>query len=315
MGTTYTVKVVAGTLSEQEQAELADAVNGALERVNGLMSTYLASSELSRFNQSRSGEPFALSPETSEVFALSRRIGALSGGAFDITVGPLVNAWGFGPPGKPARPPSDEELARLDKLVGWDKIELDEQASTVRKRVPEVYCDLSAVAKGYAVDQVSEALTSLGHGEHMVEVGGEVRTHGRNAEGQPWRIGVESPAAGGRGVERVLPIEDLAVATSGDYRNFYEDGGRRISHTIDPRTSRPIAHRLASVTVVADRCAEADAWATALMVLGEEEGARLASERDLAALLLVHDGSGFSSKPSPRFERMFAGVAASTAVH
>jgi thiamine biosynthesis lipoprotein len=309
MGTTYNVKVVSASLSPEQQAGIQQAVEGQLDRVNGLMSTYLPSSELSRFNQSRGTEPFPLTPETLEVFAVARRVGAVSGGALDVTVGPLVNAWGFGPPGRPAREPSQAELERLAGTVGWDKIVLDESQSTIRKTHQQVYCDLSAVAKGYGVDRVSETLAELGYVEYMVEVGGEVRVSGRNADGQLWRIGVEKPFTAGRTVQRVLPLDNLAMATSGDYRNYYEEEGRRISHEIDPRTARPIGHRLASVTVVAERCVEADAFATALIVLGEDEGYRLAVEQELAALFLVRQGEGFVEKTSPSFDKRFAPLA------
>jgi FAD:protein FMN transferase len=297
--------VAGSALPEPERARVQDAIERQLARVNELMSTYLPSSELSRFNQWASREPFQLSAETFEVFQVARRVGSLSSGAFDVTVGPVVNAWGFGPPGKPAHPPSDVELDQLKAGVGWDKIVLEEAHSAIRKIRPDVYCDLSAVAKGYGVDRVSATLSGLGYFEHMVEVGGEVRARGRNAEGQPWRIGVEKPLEGGRAVQRTLPLENLAMATSGDYRNYYEEGGRRVSHEIDPRTARPIGHRLASVTVVTGRCVEADAFATALIVLGEEEGYRLAVEQNLAALFLVREADGFVEKTSPRFEELF----------
>jgi FAD:protein FMN transferase len=313
MGTTFSVKVSGPALAEQQRARAGEAIEGQLARVNALMSTYLPSSELSRFNQSTSSEPFPLSAETLEVFEVARRVGSLSGGAFDVTVGPLVNAWGFGPPGKPAHPPSGAELDELKARVGWDKITLETAAPAIRKTRPDVYCDLSALAKGYVVDRVSETLAKLGYTDHMVEVGGEVRARGRNAAGQPWRIGVEKPIEGGRAVERTLPLENLAMATSGDYRNYYEEEGRRISHEIDPRTGQPIGHRLASVTVVTERCVEADAFATALIVLGHQEGYRLAVEQNLAVLFLVREDDGFVEKASPRFDELFGRLPAEAA--
>ncbi len=314
MGTTYTIKVAGASLNESQQSDLQTAIDEQLHRVNELMSTYLANSELSRFNKSDGSQEFPLSPETLQVFKAAHRIGSLSGGALDVTVGPLVNAWGFGPPGKPAQPPSEAELERLKGLIGWDKITLDESRSAIRKTHPEVYCDLSAVAKGYAVDRVSETLSKLGYVEHMVEVGGEVRARGRNAENQPWRIGVEKPLAGPSGVQRAVPLENCAMATSGDYRNYYEEGGRRVSHEIDPRTARPIEHRLASVSVIADRCLDADGWATALIVLGEDEGYRLAVEQDLAALFLVRAGGSFEEHATPRFEELMSAAGEKTVV-
>ena len=306
MGTTFTVKVVAGNLSEEQLDALRRAVESDLENVNSKMSTYLPSSELSRFNTFRRTDPFPVSRETLGVFVEARRISAATRGAFDVTVGPLVRAWGFGPGERSREAPTSTDLKQLRARIGWDQIEMDEASSTIRKLQPEVECDLSAIAKGYAVDRVSEALRALTYTAHMVEVGGEVRTSGRNAAGQPWRIGIEHPDAGGRAPYRALPLEGLSMATSGDYRNYYEKDSRRFSHTIDPRTGRPVSHRLASVSVVHERCVAADGWATALMVLGETDGYQLAVEQGLAALFLVRDGeNGFSEKATPAFSSLF----------
>ncbi len=306
MGTTFTVKVVARNLSEEQLDALRRAVESELENVNSKMSTYLPSSELSRFNAFRRTDPFPVSQDTLDVFLEAQRISAATNGAFDVTVGPLVRAWGFGPGERSRKAPAAGELERLRARIGWDKIEMDEASSTIRKLRPEVECDLSAIAKGYAVDRVSRALRSLAYREHMVEVGGEVRTSGRNAAGQPWRIGIEHPDDARRTPYRALPLEGLSMATSGDYRNYYEKDGRRFSHTIDPRTGRPVQHRLASVSVVHQRCIAADGWATALMVLGETDGYQLAVEQGLAALFLVRNAeSGFSERATPAFSSLF----------
>ena len=258
MGTTFTVKVVARNLSDQQLDSLRRAVESELENVNSKMSTYLPSSELSRFNAFRLTDPFPVSQETLDVFLEARRISAATRGAFDVTVGPLVRAWGFGPGERSREVPTSTDLKQLRARIGWDKVEIDGASSTIRKLQPEVECDLSAIAKGYAADRVSEALQALTYRKHMVEVGGEVRTSGRNAAGQPWRIGIERPDDAGRTPYRTLPLEGLSMATSGDYRNYYEKDGRRFSHTIDPRTGRPVQHRLASVSVVHGRCVAAD---------------------------------------------------------
>ena len=268
MGTTFTVKVVAGNLSDEQLDSLQRVVESELENVNSKMSTYLPVSELSRFNEFRRTDPFSVSQETLDVFVKARRISAATRGAFDVTVGPLVRAWGVGPGQRSREVPTSTDLKQLRARIGWDKIEIDEASSTIRKLHPEVECDLSAIAKGYAADRVSEALRALAYRD-MVEVGGEVRTSGRNAAGQPWRIGIERPDDAGRTPYRTLPLEGLSMATSGDYRNYYEKDGQRFSHTIDPRTGRPVQHRLASVSVIHERCVAADGWATALMVLGE----------------------------------------------
>ena len=306
MGSAFTVKVAAQNLSDEELDALRRAVESELENVNSKMSTYLPESELSRFNAFRRTDPFPVSQETLHVFLEARRISAATRGAFDVTVGPLVRAWGFGPGERSREAPTADDLERLRVRIGWDKIEIDEASSTIRKSQPDIECDLSAIAKGYAVDRVSEALRGLAYREHMVEVGGEVRTSGRNAAGQPWRIGIERPDGARRTPYRTLPLEGLSMATSGDYRNYYEKDGHRFSHTIDPRTGRPVQHRLASVSVVHERCIAADGWATALMVLGETDGYQLAVEQELAALFLVrHADGGLSEKATPAFSSLF----------
>ena len=309
MGTTYTVKVVTegplGASSSPKQEQVQQVIEGRLAEVNDKMSTYQPSSELSQFNSSRTTVPFPVSAETLQVFAEAQRISAATAGAFDITVGPLVNLWGFGPDAKPLAVPADEEVERLRPRIGWSRIEVDTARSTIRKSEPEMYCDLSAIAKGYAVDRVAEGLAALDLADYMVEVGGEVRTRGRNAAGEPWRIAIERPDTAQRAFQEVVPLSDLAMATSGDYRNFFEQDGVRFSHTIDPRTGRPIQHRLASVSVIDPVCMRADGYATALMVLGEEEGFRLAEEQGLAALFLVRKGDGFEERATAAFKTLF----------
>jgi thiamine biosynthesis lipoprotein len=190
-------------------------------------------------------------------------------------------------------------------LVGWQKLVLDPAAGTASKTVPELYVDLSAVAKGYAVDRTAAVLDQMGLEDYMVEVGGEVRTRGLNLKRQPWRIGIERPVAESRELQRVVPLSGLAMATSGDYRNFYVLDGERYSHTIDARTGRPVTHGAASVSVVTEECLWADGWATALLVMGPEEGFALAQEQGLAALFLVYDGENdFQEKATDAFREL-----------
>ena len=311
MGTVFSVKVAARNLNDQRLFELRLAVETAFDDVDRKMSTYRADSELSRFNELASAEPFPVSAETLEVFRHARAISQATGGAFDITVGPLVAAWGFGasgldPTSEEASIPTETEIEALRSRLGRHMIELNEEASTIAKHIPEVHCDLSAIAKGYAVDRAADALAAMGFENYLVELGGEIRTAGRNEEGTPWRIAIERPQTAGREPHRLLPLDEMALATSGDYRNFYEKDGRRFSHTIDPRTGRPVNHRLASVSVFDALCVRADGYATALMVLGEDEGFRFAVENNLAALFLVRDGTdGFDEKTTPAFEEYF----------
>jgi FAD:protein FMN transferase len=303
MGTRYTVKVV-GALTPDAREALGALIDRRLEEVNSKMSTYREDSELSRFNRYDGDDPFPLSAETLEVMATAQRLGEVSGGAFDMTVGPLVNAWGFGPEGLPPEPPADEVLMALRQLVGYQQVILS--ADGARKARPEIQCDLSAVAKGYAVDRVAEALLEQGQDRFMVEAGGEVRTGGLNPEGEPWRIGIERPQTEGRGLQKILPLTNKAMATSGDYRNFYEMNGRRYSHTIDPRTGRPVEHAGASVSVVSDTCVEADGLATTLLVLGPEEGYAFALEQGLAVLFINHAPQGLTERATPAFIELAA---------
>ena len=306
MGTTFEVKVVASPFPERRQEAVREAIQAQLRDVDGKMSTYREASEISRLNRSRETTPHPLSRETFTVLAEALRISRVTGGAFDITVGPLVNAWGFGPGPHPASLPTSTEIEQLKLRSGWAKIELDPRSYTIRKREPALYLDLSAIAKGYAVDRLSEVLTEMNLTRHMVELGGEVRTSGRNAGGKPWRIAIEKPVSGSRVFQRILPLENLALATSGDYRNFRQAEDGDLSHTIDPRTGRPVRHELASVSVVDASCMRADGYATALMVLGEDQGYRLAAEQDLAALFLVRSREGsFRERETPAFQRLF----------
>lgn len=295
MGTTYSVKVVAKTRDAQSDAargQLRQLVQGELDAVNAAMTTYDAGSELSRFNDGAAAVAVPLSQHTIEVLAVAADVTAASDGALDVTVGPLVERWGFGASGELVNPPTSEELTTLMEHVGAHHLTLDAGAGTLRKDHPKTRVDLSAVAKGYAVDQVVAMLRAQGYDDGMVEVGGEVRAFGQTEAERAWRMAIERPVESERAIYEVLPLQDQAMATSGDYRNFTVIDGTRYSHTIDPRTGRPVAHTLASVTVVADRCANADAWATALNVLGPSQGPQVAAAHDIAALFLVQrDGT------------------------
>lgn len=300
IGTYYLVKVFPEGPQTPTPLEMEHAIQRQLNLVDRKMSTYRTDSELSQFNQFDSREPFTFSEETFEVIQLSQRISEQTDGAFDITVGPLVNAWGFGPEGA-VQAPTEQELARLRQRVGYQLLSVDPVARTVSKAHPEIYLDLSAVAKGYAVDRVAAALDDLSVENYMVEVGGEVRTNGVNAEGHAWQIGIEVPDDTIGGVQRVIGLSGMAMATSGDYRNYYERDGVIYSHTIDPRTGRPVPHSVASATVIHHECVYADALATALVVMGADEGLALAQEMGLPVLFVIHKDDGLEERPSPAF--------------
>jgi thiamine biosynthesis lipoprotein len=302
MGTTFSVKVATQDLSETAKVDLGRNIESQLDRVDALMSTYRPDSELSRFNRHASTEPFEFSEETIEVLRIARQVSEMTDGAFDITVGPLVAAWGFGATDRPPEPPSDESRRELEQRVGYTKLVYDSQRPTVAKTNPEIKCDLSAIAKGYGVDLVARTISGLGHANYLVEVGGELRARGRKLDGRPWRVGIERPGAAARITHQLVVLFDMSLATSGDYRDYYEIGDQRISHTIDPRAGRPIAHRLASVSVLHPEAVWADALATALNVMGPKDGSAWAEAHDIPALFLVReDGGGFRSVATTAF--------------
>ena len=302
MGTYFSVKVVTNELDDGRIATIQASIENALANVDEKMSTYRSESELSRFNNSQTTEPFSLSAETVEVFQHALDISELTDGAFDVTVGPLVEAWGFGPLGEPSVFPSEHDIARLQGQVGYAQLKLDVATSTVTKSNSMLRSDLSALAKGYAVDQVTELLDAEGFDSFLVEVGGEVRTMGQNERGNVWRVGIERPGSGSVEVHRLVALHNLSLATSGDYRNYYELDGQRLSHTIDPRTGRPVSHGLTSVSVIEPLCVRADAIATALGVLGPDHGFSLAVEQGWAALFIERGKDGeLHERETPAF--------------
>jgi thiamine biosynthesis lipoprotein len=301
MGTTWSVQVVEPP-ADLDSAALESRIRTRLDAVNAQMSTYDPDSELSRFNRTSSRDWLPVSAGLAKVVALASEISGLSSGAFDVTVGPLVNLWGFGPGAVRADLPSkgdvDDALAR----VGHEHLAVRQSKPALRKSTTGLYVDLSAIAKGYGVDELVGVLESLGLTDYLVEIGGELRGRGLNATGQPWRIAIERPDAGVREVFAVVPLRDLAMATSGDYRNFFEVDGQHYSHTIDPSTGWPVRHRLASVTVLDGSCARADALATALLVLGPDRGLELAERLGIAAMLILREDDGYRTIASRAFE-------------
>jgi thiamine biosynthesis lipoprotein len=300
MGTWYHIKVAAYP-DDLTADNLQHEVDIRLNEINRQMSTYLDDSELSRFNRHADGDWFAVSPEFALVVSTAQQIAEGTDGAFDVTVGPLVNLWNFGPNPQPERMPSDEEIAEARARVDYRAIEVRQTPPALRKSQPLVYVDLSAIAKGFAVDAIAELLDEQGVRAYMVEIGGEVRTKGKKPDGEPWRIGIERPVSTGRLIQRVVELGDDALATSGDYRNYFDWQGRTFSHEIDPRTGRPVDHALASVSVIAENCMTADALATALIVLGPEEALRYAKEHDVDVLLILRRDDAFEEITTPGF--------------
>jgi thiamine biosynthesis lipoprotein len=300
MGTWYHVKIVAVPSGVTKQ-DLQRMVDERLVQINQQMSTYLPESELSRFNLRADADWFPVSPDLAKVVAAAQQVARDTGGAFDVTVGPLVNLWNFGPNPKQGQIPDDEEIAAARGRVDYRRVEVRHTPPALRKTRPDVYVDLSAIAKGFAVDSVAGMLNELGIDAYMVEIGGEVRTRGRKSDGTAWRIGIERPVSSGRMLQRVVELGDDALATSGDYRNYFDWQGRRYSHEIDPRTGRPVEHSLASVSVVTADCMTADALATALIVLGPEQALRFAEANQIDVFLISRQGEDFEELSTPGF--------------
>ncbi|MDY6839892.1 MAG: FAD:protein FMN transferase [Pseudomonadota bacterium] len=299
-GTSYHINVVL-TEDQARLETLASGIDEVLEGVDASMSTWRDDSELSLFNQrSDQSEWIPVSAELFEVLQKAEEVSMMTNGAFDITIGPLVNLWGFGPQARPEQIPSEETLAEALAATGFEKLELRPDPPAVRAAPPQ-YLDLSAIAKGYGVDAVARFLESEGVKAYLVEIGGEVRVNGRKPDGSTWRLAIEQPVSEGREVNRVVALDSRSMATSGDYRNYYESEGRRYSHTIDPATGEPIAHNLASVTVIADDCMTADALATGFNVMGYERANALAVRENIPAYFIVRTDEGFDMHQTPAF--------------
>ncbi|MEK9501003.1 FAD:protein FMN transferase [Gaopeijia maritima] len=305
MGTTYTVRLDVPSLDGEARDRASSAVASVLDEVNRLMSTYDSTSELSRFNRNPGTEPAALSAPTLEVLQAALEVARRSGGALDVTLAPLIDAWGFGASDAPPAAPDSTTMARLLRGVGYEKLVLDPEAGTVTRTHPDVTLDFSSVAKGYATERVADTLAALGYERVLVEVGGELRAGAPKADGSPWRVALEEPDASGRVLHRVIEVVDEGVATSGDYRNVLELDGVLHTHLLDPRTGRPARHRGASVSVVHPSATMADAWATALAVLGVEEGLLVADREGLAALFITRDDDRFVARASEAFRERF----------
>ena len=291
--------------SDADISGIESGVLAVLDEVDRQMSTYREDSVLNRINQAELEEPVAVDDKLFFVLERSEAIASMSSGAFDHTVGGLVNLWGFGPEGRISSRPDERELQRRLEEVGYHYVILDRDAQTVM-RTSDVFIDLSGIAKGYGVDAVSAYLTAQGIDNHLVNIGGDIYAKGMRTEDNRWRIGIEAPADGRQVIQHILPIQDIAMVSSGDYRNYFEEDGVRYSHTIDPTTGEPIAHNLAAATVLADNTTDADGWASAIMVLGPERGLDFANQHDIPALLVFREGEGYNSAMSERFKQDFA---------
>ncbi|WP_341663108.1 FAD:protein FMN transferase [Vibrio sp.] len=299
MGTTYNIKYIVAE-GQPTPDVVQKEVDRLLEQVNDQMSTYRTDSELSLFNQSESSQPFEVSPQTATVVKEAIRLNNLTLGALDVTVGPLVNLWGFGPEARPEVVPSDNELEKRKAETGIEHLSVNGNA--LSKDIPNLYVDLSTIAKGWGVDVVADYIQSQGIENYMVEVGGEMRLKGVNREGVKWRIAIEKPTVDERAIQEIIEPGDMAIATSGDYRNYFEKEGVRYSHIINPQTGKPINHKVVSVTVLDKSSMTADGLATGLMVLGEDKGMKVANDNNIPVFMIVKSSDGFIELASDAYK-------------
>jgi len=304
-GTTYSVKVAKPPAGVDSYA-VRVVVDEVLQTIDLQMSGYREDSEISRFNRSTSTDWFEVSQDLATVVSAALQVSGQSQGTLDITVAPLVNLWGMGPQGEHDRWPTDTEVAEARAQVGYRNLSVREHPAALRKALSGLTVDLNAVAPGYTVDLLVARLTALGITNFMIDIGGEVRAHGRNAQGELWRIAVERPVDTDPQPYAIVQLDDAAVTTSGEYRHYIVRDGQRYSHTIDPRTGRPVQHNLASVVVVSRTALDADAWATALNVLGADEGYALAMQRQIPALFIVEHDGRLESRMTPQFRPFMA---------
>jgi thiamine biosynthesis lipoprotein len=300
-GTAWHVRLV-GAEGASSAENVAREIRAALDAIDAGTSTWRDDSEVARFNRSQSTAWQAVSPDTAAVVAVALEVHRRSEGAFDPTVAPLVALWGFGPEGQRRQPPAPAAVSAALAHVGAEALAARHDPPALRKERPELAVDLSAVAKGFAVDAVTRRLDALGVGRFLVEVGGELRARGEGPGGGPWRVGIERPEPGPSRVGWTLALADVALASAGDYRRYFEWQGRRYSHAIDPRSGRPVDHSLVSVSVLAPDAARADAWATALLVLGPEAGLDVATREGLAVLFVLDRGAGLETRTTKALE-------------
>jgi thiamine biosynthesis lipoprotein len=301
LGTTYSIKLFNST-SNPSISELHTGIMEVIADVDKTMSVFVENSEVSRFNRLSGTDWLTVSPALIQVISESLAISRASDGAFDVTIGNLIDLWGFGKTLKPDRVPSQQAIQSALQTSNYKKLLVSADQTAISKAIPDLAINLSAIAKGYAVDEIASFLESRGFDRFLVEIGGEVRTKGLKSKGKPWLVAIERPETDKRSIYKVIGLTDLSLATSGNYRNFFEIAGKRYSHIIDPETGRPVDNNISSVSVFHPSCMIADALATTLMVLGYEKGSQFAKERNYAVLWLLRTDDGLVERLSPAFD-------------
>lgn len=295
MGTYYVVRYV--TDVRVDQKVLKTEVEDILKTINAQMSTYIEGSEIDNVSHKYFDQPIQISPWFAEVLSYSLQLSESTEGVFDPTVGPLVNLWGFGPKGE-RKVPESSQILEVKKRVGFEKVSVYQKDKNwfVKKSDPKVEVDLSATAKGFAVDKVAELLSQKGLNNHLVDIGGELRVKGQKGADQPWVVAIEKPSSSEAGVQLHFSLQDYSIATSGNYRNFFEQGGKKYSHTMDLKSGEPVVHNLISVTILEKECMKADGLATALMAMGPEKAWQYATQNNIAAYLIVAEKKSANQK-------------------
>ena len=307
MGTFWRVSVIG--VDEAKAQALRAKVQAQLDADDRLLSTWKNDSALMRFNHAADTRPWPVSEAMADIVTLSLRIGAKTDGAMDITVGPLVNLWGFGPDKQPVATPDAQAIAAAKARTGLQHLQVINQSGRqfLQKDIPDLFVDLSTVGEGYAADHLARLMEQEGISRYLVSVGGALVSRGMNGEGKPWRVAIQKPTDRENGVQAIVDINGHGISTSGSYRNYYELDGKRISHVIDPQTGQPITHKLVSVTVIAPTALEADGWDTGLMVLGPEKAQQVVREQGLAVYMIVKEGEGSKTWMSPQFRTFLVG--------
>ena len=302
MGTSYSVQINAKGSANLDD-ELTNTIEDILNQVNQKMSTYIDDSELSQINSSTSTEWLSVSQDLYNVISTANTISIKTEGAFDITVGPLVNQWGFGPEDRnEIIPPPDSTIQILSEYVDYKQLNLRPSPPEIRKLKADISLDLSGIAKGYAIDKIADYLERNGFENYMIEIGGELRAKGFNNSEELWRIGIEKPLTEDREVHKIIHLDNTAMATSGDYRNFFTINDVRYSHGIDPKTGHPVSHQLVSVTVLDPSAMVADARATGLLVMGPDDGVKLAVRENIPALFIISSANGYLEQYTGNFK-------------
>lgn len=300
-GTTYHLKLALEGLKVTPDEVKAD-VEAVFRNVDEKLSNWREDSEISRINRQKTTEWLPASPEIIQLVAIAREVHAKTQGCYDLTVKPLFDLWGFAK--HEERIPGEADIGRVLAHIGMDKLDIDAEHHLLRKKDPELQISLDSIAQGFTVGAVAERLEARGIQNYLAEIGGEMKVKGKKANGSPWRVAVEKPTPMAREVQRILDLHEeqgTAVMTSGTYRNFFESGGKTYSHILSPKTGRPVTHNLLSTTVLHPDPTWADAWSTALLCVGETEGARLAEAEHLKALFIYRDGDQLKERMSSAF--------------